>query len=341
MAYIPAIRTAKALAVTYNDGSGATAVSTTGKIKFVNVAGKDGTAASNLSGGVDRPMGVRDITGSYLYAWGDCPPMFPNDLFDLSFTMDGATAVQIAGAGNTGVRCRGIEVVVEPYDKKKKNLVYYIAHLAGAGDDVSATGTVPSDTTDPTLLSVKSLGVQLAYWNPTTHALVWSTVCYFAGMRLLIQALANPAWPSCLNGIAYTPAGNIDWRLELGECLDEWPIPRTPNSGLPYMLTSEPASTPGALNASGDLVYPDLDCVVGARMITRVNAALTPVAYWQLLYGTMSEKSGEFDHDSRDPMIVNFVFEKCGSMLSRTGDTGYDVGSIAYVNNGVTTTFWP
>lgn len=358
---VPQILTAKALAVAYNNGSRSShgALSTTVKVKIDNRSSKEGTSASNLSGGVDRPMGVRELAG-YMWAWGDKPPIFVNDLFDLIFTMDGVYAVQIVGAGNTGVRCRGIEVIVEPYDKQKKNFVYYLVHIGGAGSDFSDAGLVSGladlpDTTQPTLLNVKSLGVQFAYWVPTGQtlngtvgpALTWSPLCYYAGMKLSISALADPTWASCLNGIAYFPPGTIDWKLELGQFLERWPIPKAVNSGVPYMLPGEPGATPGTYNINGDAVYPDLDAVVGIRMVTRVNSNLTANSYWQLLYGTLSEKAADLDHDSSQSMQVRYVFEKAGSMLSRTNDTGYSVGSISYVtgdNTGgspTTTQFWP
>ena len=358
---VPQIIVAKSLAVAYNNGtrsSGAQPLSTTGKIKVDNRSSKDRTGASNLSGGFDRPDGIRELAG-YMWAWGDCPPIFTNDLFDVVFTMDGVRAVQIVGSGNTGVRCRGIEVVVEPYSKGKKNLVYYIVNTGGAGNDFTDAGLVTGiaslpDTTAPTFLNTKSLGVQFAYWNPSTHALVWSKPCYHTHMRLTIDAAADADWSSCLNGIAYFPEGTIDWRLQLGQRTNRWPIPVSPNAGLPYMLTSQPApsdpsTNPGSMNTSGDLVYPDLDSVVGVRMATQVNSDLSFNSYWQLLYGKLAAKIGEFDHDSLDPMEVAYVFEKCGSPPSKTADTGYDVGSIAYVTGqtggggtgGSTTTFWP
>ena len=363
---IPQIITAKALAVAYNNGtrsSGANPLSTTGRLKIDNRCSQDRTGASNLKGGFDRPNGIRELAG-YAWAWGDLSPVFPNDLFDLSFTLDGLNAVQIASGDSSysGVRCRGLDIIVEPYEKNKKNLVYYIINIGGAGNDFSAADAVPSDTSTPQLLSTKSLGVQFGYWSPTAHALVWSEPCYFTHMRLSIEAVADADWSSCLNGIAYFPAGTIDWKLQLGQRTNRWPIPVSPNAGLPYMLAngalpgytlSQPPPSvaitnaagvtttgPGSLNSSGDLAYPDLDSVVGIRMATQVNADLSFKAYWQLLYGMLDAKSGEFDHDNPDPLQVAYVYEKCGSPSARTNDTGYDAGSISYVNGG-TTQFWP
>ncbi len=50
-------------------------VSTLGLVKIDNRASKAVVQASNLSGGADRPDGIRELNG-YYWAWGDTPPVF-------------------------------------------------------------------------------------------------------------------------------------------------------------------------------------------------------------------------------------------------------------------------
>ena len=356
---IPAILTGKNVVAAFNTGGGVAPVSTLGRLKIDNRASQDFIAPSNMGGGVDRPDGIRELNG-YFVAYGDAPPvttltgtnsgtgtggtrpLFVNDLCDLIYTIDGLTGVQVVGSGNTGVRLRALEVFVEPYTKEKTNLVYYNLSFGGAGNDFSLASSAPTDTSSPIELSTKSLGMQFAWWNiatvltpPATHQLIWSPLCYFAGMRLKIVAYADMDYSSCLNGIGYYPAGNIDFTLELGERLNRWPIPVSPNAGAPYMIpgqpTTSPFSGPGTRNAGGDLVYPDLDSVVGCRMITRVNSDLSPNSYWELLYCMLDSKGGEFDRRTREFMTVNFLFERCSAPQSQVSDTGWALGHIAYV----------
>lgn len=341
---VPEIIIAKSVVVNFTAAGGtATAFSTNGRLKIDNRSSKDYIAASNLQGGVDRPLGIRELNG-YAWDYGDVPPINsntslpvkPNDLIDIAFTLDGATAVQVASSG-TGVRVRALEVFVNPYTEGKENVVYYIVHIGGAGTDFSATASIPTDSTTPRIYSTKSLGVQFAYWVPTGHtyngttgpALTWTQQCHYAGMHLKIQAIADPDWSSCLNGIAYYPAGLIDASIELGKRIQTWPIDTNP-ANVPPMLTGQPVATPGSVNSSGDLAFPDLDSIVGIRMVTQVNSDLSPNSYWELLYGMLGQKSGEFNQKSTKPISVEYVFEKCGSMASRSANTGYDVGHIVY-----------
>ena len=357
------IITGKDLTATFNPGGGSLAFSTLGRVKIDNRSVKTPIAASNLKGGLDRSQGVRELAG-YIWDYGDAPPLytptsdnnaikygssrpiFPNDLLDLAFTIDKAKAVQIASSG-TGVRFRGLEVVVSPAVDGEESNVFYILHIGGAGTDFTATATIPNDGTAPVILPVKSLGVKLAYYNASTHSLVWSPVCYFAGMHLKITADSDPDSSSCLNGVSYHPAGNIDWSLMLGKRVSQWPIPTSP-AAVPPMLTGQaapsvPNTNPGSANSAGDLVYPDLDSVVGIQMATRLNADLTFNSYWQMLYGILGQKSGEFRSKSTKAQVVEYTFDKCSSMASRTGDTGWDAGSVVYsYNNGAATyTLWP
>jgi hypothetical protein len=350
---LPQIITGKNVVVAYNTGSGYTGVSTGAKIMIDNRSSKSPLMASNLSGGADRPQGIRELNG-YFYAYGDLPPVWPNQLFDLSFTMDGVGAVQIASTSpaGAGVRCRGFELVVEPYTEQKKNAVYYVVHFGGAANDFSV-GSVPSDSSAPKIYCTKSLGLSLSYWNPSTHALVWSSPCYVAGMQLKVMSLADPDWPSCVKGIAYHPSGTTDWSLKLGQRQNLWPLPVSPNPGANPMLTSQPAPSvpdtkPGSVNSSGDLAWPDLDSVNGVRISTQLNNDLSTLARWELLYGMLGQKQGLFDHESLKALTVDYLMEKCGSPPSRSADTGYDVGHILYTtgiatdgSGGTSTTYWP
>lgn len=271
-------------------------ISTLGKIKIDNRSTKSPMLASNLQGGADRPEGIRELQG-YYWAWGDTPPVFPNDLFDLRFTLDGNTAVEVVNGSvaGIGVRCRAIEIFAEPFDPKQDNMVYYLVHFGGAGNDFSTSATVPTDTSAPVKYSTRGLGLQLDD----------ATVCYIAGMHLKIQALAEPDWSSCLNGIAYFPAGPIDWSFNFAQRVKAWPQPATP----------------------GSLVYPDLDGVKKIYMATQTNADLSFKAGWTLEYGKLGRKSGEFDHKSRTPMTVEYLMEKSslaadlGSIVDPAGVT--------------------
>jgi hypothetical protein len=317
-------------------------VSTNGRIKIDNRSSKDYIAASNLYGGVDRAYGIRELSG-YIWGYGDLPPVFPNQSFDLQFTLDGSKAVAVGTGGNDGVRCLGIEIFANPYEQNKENAVYYIVHFGGMGTDFS-DASVPTDVTQPRIYSTKSLGVKFGYWNKTTHALVYTEPCYFAGMHLKIVAYADPDWSSCMNGIAYYPAGQLDWSLELTKRTSVWPIDTNP-AVVPPMLTGQPASTPSVVNADGDYPFPDLDSVLAIQMATRTNADLSFNSYWQLLYGMLSAKSGDFNQKTTKPLTVDYTFEKSTSMYSRNADTGWSAGQIAYVTGSpgstVTTQKWP
>ena len=296
--------------------------------------------ASNLRGGVDRTNGIRELTG-YFYAYGDTPPVFPNDLFDLQFTLDGVGGVQVADSGG-GVRCRAIEIIVEPYDPEKKNLVQYIVYFGGAGNDFT-TWSPSTNNAWPIYYPTKGLGLQLAYWDGSQ--LQWDTLCYVAGMKLRIEALADADYSSCLNGIAYFPPGDIDWSLTVSQRTNLWPLPVSPNVSPPMLAYSGghqappsiPNANPGSVNATGagDLVWPDLDAIVGVRMNTQLNSDTTVKAFWQLLYAMCDRKGGTFDHKTKLPLTVEYLLEKCTSMPSKAS---WDVGSITTPGS---VTKWP
>ena len=182
-------------------------VSTLGHVKIDNSSEKGRMQASNLGGGVDRPDGIRMLKG-YYYAYGDTPPVFVNDLFNLTFTLNGLTGTQ-----NTSVRCLGLEIFANAYEPGKDNLVFYVVHFGGAGVDFT-TGSAAGDNTAPSILNTKGLGLNLS----------GAVLPYIAGMHLKIEALADPDWNSSLNGIAFYPRGDIDWMLDWTQRVNEFSL---------------------------------------------------------------------------------------------------------------------
>lgn len=252
-------------------------VSTLGGLRLDNRSEKSPVHASNLSGGVDRVCGIRKLQG-YYWAYGDTPPVFPNDLFSLSFTLNGAADTW---AQNTSVRCRGIEVIADAYDERQENAVYYIVHFGGAGVDfTTGSGAAPTDSTQPAKYCTKGLGLKL-------DGVLQE---YIAGMHLRVVAIADEDTNSTLNGIAFYPAGDIDWTFEYTQRVKQWPV------------------------------TPALDSVVTIQMATQLTAGLAFLRYWELAFGQLASKESQFDRKTRKPLSVQRTYEKCTS--------GSDIGHI-------------
>ena len=283
--------TAGVPALTIASSGTAVPISTLGKIKYDNRAEHKIQQASNLGGGVARPKGIRMLNG-YFYAWGDTPPCFPNDLIGVNFTLDGVHC-----ATNPCLRCTAIEIMVEPYSEDKKNKVYYVVYFTGAGFDFAeftAVGNDPIlDTTQPIELSTKSLGLGIGGVGSFTAgtgggiggAWAGTVVPYVESMKLRVEALATPDWNSSLNGIAFTPRGDIDWHLKLVQRVNRW-------------------STPA------DTLIGDLDGVQALLMATRLNANLSFNTGWALEWGDLTSKAGDFDHASTKILTAEYEFEK-------------------------------
>lgn len=287
------------------------AFSTLGRIKFDNRAEHSPQMASNLAGGVARPPGTRFLKG-YFWAYGDTPPLWPNDLFGCNFTLDGVTGHSVC---NPCLRCTAIEVVVEPYSEENRNKCFYICHFAGAGFDFTAfteSGNDPQhDTTQPQEFPTKSLGLGIGGRGSIsvaggltvmagTNGQAGSGVVlpFVESMRLRIEALATQAWPSNVNGIAFTPRGTIDWTLKVVQCVNQWSLPSDPLIG-------------------------DLDATQALLMATRLNNNLSFQAGWGLEYGDLTQKSGEYDHGTKI-LTTEYTFEK---NILQTGGSTY-LGSI-------------
>ena len=295
-------------------GGTAAPVSTLARIKLDNLAQKAPQMASNLGGGVRLAAGRPHVKGVYVGVWACAPSQTQRPL-----------RLQL----HLGRHCRPTRPQTparsarpwrswsSPDSEEERNKVYWIAYFQGAGFDFSAyaeTGSSPNidplqDATQPQEYPTKSLGLGLGpvgslYVAGGVTQMYWSggsagqVVPFINSMRLRIMALADEAWPSNVNGIAFTPRGTIDFMLKITECVKQW-------------------STPS------DTLIGDLDGTHSVLMATRLNSDLSFASGWGLEYGSLGAKVGEYDHGTK-VLTTEYTFEK---NILQTGGQTY-LGSI-------------
>jgi hypothetical protein len=179
-------------------------VNTLGHIMLQRTSHANAIYDSSGRGGADRMAGNIDFQG-YYWAWGHTPPVLPNDLFDLEFTL---TGTDTTGSSGAYVRCTGMDIFVPTFDPKGENAVYYALYFAAAGNDLVNTGAT---VTAPTVLTKYPVAGLACTLTPFT------TVPPEDGIEAMQFSMHQqggaPDINSSTNGVFFRSKRNLDWEF--------------------------------------------------------------------------------------------------------------------------------